>query len=113
MEAGQTARNQSQDLGRDLFITQIDIFRSECVGDGLVKAVFIDKSAINHCLSNALPIQAYFVKDVVDLGRLQDVLLDEEFGDLFVVHGRSRFLEGGAPATPQRARARSPDAQSR
>ena len=69
-------------------VRKIDIIRSERVGDGLIKAVLIDETAVDHGLRDGFSIQVRFVQNVVRLRRLQDVLLDEKIGDLFVVHGR-------------------------
>jgi hypothetical protein len=87
METGQAAWNQLQDLGPDLSLAKIDILGSERVSDGLVKSVLVDKAAIHHGLGDGFSIQARFVENVLDLRGLQNMLLDEKFGDLFVVHG--------------------------
>ena len=68
---------------------EVDILRAEGIGDGLVEAVLVDKAAVDHGLGNGLAVQARLVEDVIGLGGLEDVLLDEKFGDLFIVHGFS------------------------
>ena len=79
------------------FVGKIDIFGPERVGDCLIKSVRIDKAAVHHGLRDGFSIQGRFVQNIVRLRRLQDVLLDEDFSDLFVVHGRE-LLESVATA---------------
>jgi len=69
-----------------LFIAKIDIFETERFGDRLIEAVFIDETAVDHRLHHGFAVQVRLVQNVLGLRRLQDVLLDEKLGDLFLVH---------------------------
>src|SRR5437764_8810079 len=86
MQPGQPAGDQLHHTRRYLAVSQVDKIRPESGGNGLVKSVFIDESAIDHRLSDALPVHRDFIQNVVRLGWLKHVLLDKKFSDLFVVH---------------------------
>ena len=86
MQPRQSARDQPQNLGRNLAIGKIDKFGAEPFGDGLIKTEFIDEPAVDHRLGDRFAVELGFIEHVVDLRRLQHVLLDKKFGDLFVIH---------------------------
>lgn len=67
MQPGQTARHHLNDARGDFPLVKVDVFRPESVGDGLVKAVLVDKAAVDHGLSNGLAVQAGFIQDVICL----------------------------------------------
>ena len=92
VQPGQPARNQAHNFRRDFLFAKIDIFRSEPISDGLVKAALIDKAAIDHGLGDGFSVELRFVKNVIGLRRLQHVLLDKKLRDLFVVHGLGESL---------------------
>ena len=48
--------------------------------------MLVNKPAIDHGLGDGFAIQVRFVENIVCLRRLQDVLLNEKLGDLFIVH---------------------------
>src|SRR5438132_13022869 len=95
MEPGQAARNQALNFRRDFAFGQIDKLRAEGVRDHAVKPGFIDEAVINHGLSNRFTIQLCFLENIIRLRWLQNALLHEKIGDLFVVH----VWIGGTPAT--------------
>ena len=82
----QSARNETQNLRRDLAFAQIDEFRAQAVGNGFIKARLIDKAAVDHRLRNRFSVQFHFVQHVIGLRRLQYALLNEKFGELFFGH---------------------------
>ena len=86
MKPGQPARYQTQDLRCDFFSGKIDKLGSQSIGDGLIKTEFIDEPAVDHRLGDRFAVELGFIEHVVDLRRLQHVLLDKKFGDLFVIH---------------------------
>ena len=67
VQPSQSARNQTQNFRRNFFLTKIDIFRPECVGDGLIKAGLIDITTIDHGLRDRLAVQIDFVQHVFRL----------------------------------------------
>ena len=62
-----------------------------------MKAVLIYKAAINHRLGDAFSVQVRLIQHVFRLRRLQDVLLDEKFSDLLVVHQLVAALSSRRP----------------
>ena len=87
METGQAARNQAEDLRCDIESAEIEIFGAEGVGDCLVEPMVVNKPAIDHGLRDGLAVERNFIENIVCLRRLQDMLLDEKLGNLFIVHG--------------------------
>jgi hypothetical protein len=86
MQSGKSAGDQFHHAGRYLAVGQIYKIRAQSGRNRLVKPLFINESAIDHRLSDALPVHRDLVQNVISLRRLQNVLLDEKLGDLFVVH---------------------------
>ena len=52
----QTTWNQTQNFRGDFRFRQIDIFRSEPIGDRFIKAPLINKAAIDHGLRDCFPV---------------------------------------------------------
>ena len=88
MQSRQSARNRFQYRRRNFRFAQIDKLGPERVGDRLVKSAGIDEAAVDHRLRDGFAVQLRLVQNVLGLRRLEHLLLDENLGDLFVVHSR-------------------------
>jgi hypothetical protein len=87
-----------------------DELRAERVGDHLMEPIHVDKAVVDHRLHERFAVEIRFLENVVCLRALQDVLLDEEIGDLGVDHRKMSpavWKVGGA-LVPRRRCGRTP-----
>jgi hypothetical protein len=70
-------------------LAQIEEFSAKAIGNRFIKARLINETPIDHGLRDGFAVQLYFAQHIVRLRRLQDALLDKEFGELFFSHGLS------------------------
>ncbi len=92
MKAGETGRDQAQDLRRKFDRFEIDDLGPECLGNREVELVFVDDAVIDHRLLDRLAVLRRLEQDVLGLGPVDQALVDEEVGDAFVIHSLGQFL---------------------